>query len=128
VSNKGKKILSHGLSGTPEYNAWKNARVRCTSPKDAGYKQYGGRGILMYEGWLNDPLAFIRHVGKKPTSKHWLERKNNNKGYVPGNVRWATRSQNLSNRRKYKALENFSNQELLTECRKRGLLQANKQR
>jgi len=122
MSNRGKKLLTHGLSGTPEYNAWKNARSRCHNPEDAAYAQYGGRGILMATEWLDNPRGFLEHIGPRLSSKHTLERKINAKGYVPGNVCWATRRDNLLNRRPHRAIENFSNEIIITECKRRGLL------
>ncbi len=35
----------HGAHKTPEYDAWRNMRYRCTDPNHHAYKDYGGRGI-----------------------------------------------------------------------------------
>lgn len=91
--------LSHGLSHTPEYRAWQLMRLRCTDPEHAAYPSYGGRGITMYEAWIEDPAAFIAHVGLRPTPKHEIDREDNERGYEPGNVRWVTRTVNSRNRR-----------------------------
>jgi len=72
---------------------------RCTSPANAYYSDYGGRGIKVCERWLWSYEAFILDVGRKPTAKHSLDRINNNGNYEPGNVRWATTSEQLRNRR-----------------------------
>jgi len=76
----------------------------------------------MCSQWLHDFQAFIDYIGRKPSQEYWLERIKNDRGYEPGNVCWATRSKNLLNRRKHKAIENFSNEELLQECKRRGLV------
>jgi hypothetical protein len=52
----------------------------------------------MYEGWVTDFSAFVAHIGLCPPG-HTLDRIDNNKGYVPGNVRWATTNQQSRNRR-----------------------------
>lgn len=39
-------------------------------------------------------------MGKKPTPKHTLERKDNNKGYEPGNVIWALAEVQVRNTRR----------------------------
>lgn len=91
--------LHHGLSYTPEYRAWQTMRHRCTQPTSPAYENYGGRGITICPEWLEDPAAFIAHIGPRPTPKHELDRIQNDKGYEPGNVRWATRKVNDRNRR-----------------------------
>lgn len=97
--------LQHGLSRTPEYRAWQLIRLRCLDPKHAAYPNYGGRGITMHEAWVSDPAAFIAHVGKRPSSKHEIDRINNDRGYQPGNLRWVTRKVNSRNRRSSTAIE-----------------------
>lgn len=89
----------HGLSYTSEYRAWQTMRLRCTVPTNPAYKDYGGRGITVCERWINSVENFIADMGPKPSSKHELDRKDNDKGYSPDNCRWATRKVNDRNRR-----------------------------
>lgn len=91
--------LQHGLSRTPEYRAWQLIRLRCLDPKHAAYPNYGGRGITMHASWVNDPAAFVAHVGPRPSLKHEIDRIDNGRGYEPGNLRWVTRKVNSRNRR-----------------------------
>lgn len=91
--------LSHGLAYTPEYRAWQTARNRCLDTTSPAWSSYGGRGITMHEGWIHNPAAFIAHIGKRPSPRHELDRKDNDRGYEPGNVRWVLRPKQSRNRR-----------------------------
>ena len=53
----------------------------------------------MYETWAASFEAFIAHIGPRPSRLHSVERKDNSKGYEPGNVKWATRKEQNNNKR-----------------------------
>lgn len=89
-----------GRKPTPEYSAWVGMQDRCNNPKCTGYRHYGGRGISVCQEWQDSFLAFLEHVGPRPSPKHSIDRyPDNNGNYEPGNVRWATWSQQMRNRR-----------------------------
>src|SRR5262249_32905676 len=73
------------------------------NPKNKNYNDYGGRGIAFYPPWINDYPAFRnyvnQHLGPKPSPSHTIDRTNNNGNYEPGNLRWATKSEQVQNRR-----------------------------
>ncbi len=96
---------THGLSYEPEYRSWQQMRLRCLDPRHAAYSGYGGRGITVCDRWKDAPTAFFEDMGKKPSPKHELDRIDNDKGYEPGNCRWATRKENDRNRRSNRHLE-----------------------
>lgn len=112
--------IKHGMYGTAEYKAYWAAKGRCTQPNFIGWKDYGGRGIkFTFETFEQ----FFSEVGLRPSPQHSLDRWPNNEGhYAPGNVRWATRKQQMTNRRKFKCLQNFGTEELEKELRCRGVL------
>jgi len=112
----------HGLRGTPEYDAWSGAKDRCHNPKSRVYLDYGGRGIIMDVSWRNSFLKFFSDLGPRPSVKHSLDRENTNGNYEPGNCRWATRKEQLFNRRPTTSIKYFSDQELLNEAERRGLV------
>jgi hypothetical protein len=72
--------------------------ARCTNPKSNPYKNYGARGISVCERW-KDFSAFISDMGRRPSEKHSLDRKNNGLGYSPDNCKWSTSKEQILNRR-----------------------------
>lgn len=92
---KGVKRRTHGGSRTPEYGAYHHARERCNNPRVENYAEYGGRGIRFMFKSFED---FIAVLGPRPAG-HTLDRVDNDGHYTPGNVRWATYSQQNANQR-----------------------------
>lgn len=72
--------------------AWGNMQQRCHNPNFSLFRRYGGRGIYVDPLWRGRGGfdRFLAHVGPRPSSKHTLDRINNDGHYAPGNVRWAT--------------------------------------
>jgi|SRR4029434_9167769 len=85
---------------TPEYRTWSGIIQRCCNPCSTSYPDYGGRGIKICMKWRTSFTAFLDDVGYKPSPKHSIDRYPDNDGdYRPGNVRWATRSEQMRNTR-----------------------------
>jgi hypothetical protein len=99
-----RSVASHELSST-----WGGMHNRCYDPKCPMYKHYGARGITVCPEWRRVPgdlaatrkafWAFVAHVGARPDGFS-IDRINNDLGYEPGNVRWATNSEQQLNRRR----------------------------
>ena len=94
-----------------EYTVWRNIKQRCCNPKHPAFPNYGGRGIKIYEPWL-DSKNFIDYcdvvLGPKPVG-HSIDRIDNNLGYIPGNLKWSSHSEQQSNRRSYGKGYSWSN-------------------
>lgn len=97
------RATKHGMAGSVLYKTWLGMKSRCYDKNEISYKDYGGRGIAVCGEWINDFMAFAEYIGDRPSDKHSIDRYPNNDGnYEPGNVRWATDSEQSLNRRKFK--------------------------
>jgi hypothetical protein len=92
-----------GRSRHPQYNRWYNMMARCFKPGHPMYRYYGARGITVCEEW-QIPANFYRYLeeelGPCPPG-HSIDRIDTNEDYEPGNVRWASSSQQNANRNPY---------------------------
>jgi hypothetical protein len=88
------------MSTRPEYRIWTGIIDRCENPNKECYEDYGGRGIKLHPAWRKDFAAFFAAVGPRPSPRHSVERINNSKGYVPGNLKWATMKEQARNTRR----------------------------
>jgi hypothetical protein len=75
-------------------------RGRCNNPRNAAFKYYGGRGIKVCDEWKSFE-QFLADMGPKPNRELSLDRINNNGDYEPSNCRWATKIEQMKNRRKW---------------------------
>lgn len=83
----------------PEYKIWVGFRARCNNPDNSQYANYGGRGIKVCDAWQTDFWAFFDHIGPRPGPGYSVDRIDNDGGYEPHNVRWATQAEQQRNRR-----------------------------
>lgn len=89
---------THGLTKSPHYKRWLHMIDRCTNESCAAYKDYGGRGIKVCDRWL-DVANFVADLPDGYFDGAEIDRIDNDGDYEPGNVRWATTSDNCDNRR-----------------------------
>lgn len=73
-------------------------RNRCSNPRNKSYADYGGRGIVVCDEWMNDFEKFRDWSNEHGYSNGLsIDRMNNSKGYSPKNCRWTTREEQNNN-------------------------------
>lgn len=97
-----KTAFKHGGVGSTTYGVWESMKKRCLNPRQKSYKDYGGRGIRVCDRWMSF-THFLTDMGERPSGM-WIDRINNDKGYEPGNCRWATPAEQQRNRSNNKML------------------------
>jgi hypothetical protein len=85
----------HGMCSTKTYKSWEMMIQRCTNPAHDSYPDYGGRGITVDPRW-RDFAAFLEDMGERPEGKT-LDRIDPERGYEPGQCRWATQAEQVRN-------------------------------
>lgn len=92
----------HGCKPQYLFDTWANIKQRTSNPTNWAYQYYGQRGIGLEDTWHKSFVAFRDYVlatlGERPEGMT-LDRVDNSKGYIPGNIKWATRQEQAINQR-----------------------------
>lgn len=89
----------------PLYTRWLSMNQRCNNPTSDNYKNYGARGITIAPEFKSFP-NYVQYVESLPncpkeyTKDIQLDRIDNNKGYIKGNLRWTNQTTQILNQRK----------------------------
>jgi hypothetical protein len=100
MSERGKKGRKYISFNNRIYQIWENMKQRCYNPKAKNYKNYGGRGIVVCDEWLNFNSFENWAINNGYQDSLTLDRKENNLNYTSDNCRWITNLEQQSNTRK----------------------------
>lgn len=96
-------------------NVFYQIRNRCCNPNSVRYHWYGARGIGVYWQTFAEFRAYVeQHLGPRPPG-YSMDRIDNSKGYEPGNIRWASPTQQARNTRRNRLLTHAGVTQTLTE-------------
>lgn len=91
-------LTTHGMTGTPTWNSWAAMKNRCHTKTSKDWRNYGERGIYVCDAWRDSFQAFLDDMGERPEGTT-LDRIDVDRGYEPGNCRWADPIVQGNNRR-----------------------------
>ncbi|HQV53972.1 MAG TPA: hypothetical protein PLX17_00575 [Chitinophagaceae bacterium] len=106
---------SNGASKT--YVSYRAMLERCYNKKNASYKNYGGRGIVVCERWLgeNGFANFLADMGERTEGKTLDRFPDKNGIYEASNCRWATDKEQARNRKGNVTIEYNGNKKIMSE-------------
>ena len=81
------------------YTVWHSMICRCSYEKLSYYKNYGGRGISVCAEWQSYPIFKEWALSHGYADNLQIDRINNDGNYEPGNCRFVTAKNNVSNQR-----------------------------
>ena len=111
-----KNYEKHGMFRVDGYKSWKSIKQRVLNKNCPHYDLYGGRGITVCAGIKNSFSQFITIIGSRPSKDYSVDRIDNYGGYwcgecddcqrqeLPMNIRWADRSTQQHNSRRYEVM------------------------
>ena len=96
-------ITKHGLQSSKLYQVHNSMKQRCFNKKDKGYKNYGGRGIIVCNEWSDKEKGFINFYNWAVKNGYQegltIDRIDVNGNYEPSNCRWVTQQKQQLNKR-----------------------------
>lgn len=99
AENHPRKIITNISSTKKLYKLYSAIKQRCYNKKCTNYKNYGGRGIIMSDEWLNNSQLFYNWAIESGYKEGLtIDRIDVNGNYEPSNCRWLTIQEQQQNR------------------------------
>jgi len=77
------------------YRIWIHVKSRCSNSNEKCYKNYGGKGIKVYEQWKENYIIFKIWALANGYKDHLtIDRIDSDKDYCPTNCKWVTKAIN----------------------------------
>ena len=106
---------THKMSYTRIYKTWQGMKSRCSYMNDRHYKDYGGRGIKVCDGWQEFEPFYRWAMANGYSDNLTIDRIDVNGNYEPSNCRWADRKSQANNRTNNKVIEYKNERHTLSE-------------
>lgn len=105
-STNRKDYEKHNLTKSKTYRMWCNIVQRCYNSTNKVYSYYGGNGILMESIFRDSFSEFSKYLETLPNYTKWLstnelslDRINGNLGYIKGNLKFSTKTEQVENQK-----------------------------
>lgn len=94
-----KQFTTHGKSDTRLFSIWSGIKNRCFNNNEPAYKDYGARGIIVCDEWLEFEVFHEWAANNGYSDDLTIDRIDNDGNYEPSNCKWSTMTEQSRNRR-----------------------------
>ena len=94
-----KRLTKHGMYGSRIYVIWDAMKQRCQNPNHIHFDNYGGRGIVVCDEWLQFEPFCEWAMNNGYSDELTIDRINPYGIYEPTNCRWLTLAEQAKNKR-----------------------------
>lgn len=99
----------HGdLNKDDRFRNWEAMVSRTTNINHSSYNHYHEiiHGKIIEDDWIKSPQLFFNEIGVKPGKDYTIDRIDNSKGYLYGNVKWSNKRDQQLNRTTKRGITN----------------------
>lgn len=91
--------IKHGMTNERLYYIWSSMKARCLRESTKSYKNYGGRGIKLFEPWKEFENFKNWSLENGYKDDLTIDRIDVNGNYEPSNCKWSTHTEQARNKR-----------------------------